>query len=159
VETVSSQRQSSFSARRPGPDGPRLFADIARAFPQLDIGSLPPGLVAAADEPGGLSLRSLHRRLGSNYRIFSLPQGQDTHKVGIALPDGAMISAKLLRTSGNVRSGLEPWIVTFAVCRHQRSTLLGLWARAPCGAVVVVRKGRRKLQPQRRRRAASRTRP
>ena len=75
---------------------PRLFDDIARAFPQLEVGSLPPGYVPAADEPDGLGLRSLHRRLGSNYRIFSLPHGEDTHKVGIALPDGAMISAKLL---------------------------------------------------------------
>src|SRR6202790_4840418 len=106
---------------------PRLFADIARAFPQLDVGSLPPGYVPAADEPDGLSLRSLHRRLGSNYRIFSLPHGEDTHKVGIALPDGAMISAKLLPDERQRPFWIGPWIMTllFAVISV---TMLGLWA-------------------------------
>jgi signal transduction histidine kinase len=111
----------------PAAGRPRLFADIARAFPQLDIASLPPGFVAAADEPGGLSLRSLHRRLGSNYRIFSLPQGQDTHKVGIALPDGAMISANLLPDERQRPLWIGPWIVTLLFAAIS-VTLLGLWA-------------------------------
>ncbi len=34
---------------------PRLFADIARAFPQLDIGSLLPGPAPAPDEPASAS--------------------------------------------------------------------------------------------------------
>ena len=106
---------------------PRLFADIARAFPQLDVGSLPPGYVPAADEPDGLSLRSLHRRLGSNYRIFSLPHGEDTHKVGIALPDGAMISAKLLPDERQRPFWIGPWIVTLLSAAIS-VTLLGLWA-------------------------------
>ena len=106
---------------------PRLFADIARAFPQLDVGSLPPGYVPAADEPDGLSLRSLHRRLGSNYRIFSLPHGEDTHKVGIALPDGAMISAKLLPDERQRPFWIGPWIMTLLSAAIS-VTLLGLWA-------------------------------
>ena len=75
---------------------PRLFADIARAFPQLDIENLPSGPAVAADEADGPHLRGLRHRLGSGYRILSLPQQDDIHKVGIALPDGAMISAKVL---------------------------------------------------------------
>jgi hypothetical protein len=74
----------------------RLFADIARAFPQLDIGSLPSGAAPAADGSDGLNLRSLQRRLGSNYRIFALPHEQGIQKVGIALPDGAMISTNFM---------------------------------------------------------------
>jgi hypothetical protein len=34
----------------PAAERPRLFADIARAFPQLDIESLPPGPAVAANE-------------------------------------------------------------------------------------------------------------
>jgi signal transduction histidine kinase len=106
---------------------PALFANIARAFPQLDIERLPADLSSAMDEPDGLNLRTLHRRLGNNYRIFPLPQGEDTGKVGIALPDGAMISAKILPDQRQRPFWIGPWIVTlmFAVISV---TLLGLWA-------------------------------
>jgi signal transduction histidine kinase len=110
----------------PATERPRLFADIARAFPQLDIESLPPG-PAPANEPDGFNLHSLYRRLGSSYRIFSLPQEEDSHKVGIALPDGAMISAKILPDHRPRPFWGGPWIMTllFAVISV---TLLGLWA-------------------------------
>jgi hypothetical protein len=62
----------------PAAERPRLFADIARAFPQLDIESLPPGPAVAANEADGPHLRGLRRRLGSGYRIVSLPQQDDT---------------------------------------------------------------------------------
>jgi signal transduction histidine kinase len=106
------------------------LADIARAFPQLEIESLPPGPVAAANEPDGLELRGLYRRLGTGYRIFSLPHEQDAHTVGIALPDGAMISAKIIPDQGQRPFWIGPWIMTllFAAISF---TLLGLWtARA-----------------------------
>jgi signal transduction histidine kinase len=109
---------------------PRLFADIARAFPQLDIGSLLPGPAPAPDEPDGLSLRSLHRRLGSNYRIFSLPPEKDIHKIGIVLPDGAMISAKLTADERQRPFWIGPWVLTLLFAAIS-VTLLGLWtARA-----------------------------
>jgi hypothetical protein len=78
-------------------DRSRLMADLARAFPKLDIEALPPGPVPDASDPEGLDLRSLHRRLDSTYRIFPLASEQNRHKVGIALPDGTMISAQVLR--------------------------------------------------------------
>jgi signal transduction histidine kinase len=106
---------------------PQLFADITRAFPQLDVGSLPPGYVPAADEPDDLSLRTLRRRLAGNYRIFSLPYGEDTRKVGIALPDGAMISAKLPPDERRRPFWIGPWIVTLLFAAIS-VTLLGLWA-------------------------------
>jgi signal transduction histidine kinase len=111
----------------PAAERPRLFADIARAFPQLDIESLPPGPAVAANEADGPHLRGLHRRLGSGYRIVSFPQQDDTHKVGIALPDGAMISAKLLPDRWQPPFWGGPWMMTllFAVISV---TLLGLWA-------------------------------
>jgi signal transduction histidine kinase len=106
---------------------PRLFADIARAFPQLDIESLPAGPALAVDELDGFNLRSLRRRLGSNYRIFSLGHEEDIHRIGIVLPDGAMISAKLPPDERQLPFWIRPWIVTllFGVISV---TLLGLWA-------------------------------
>jgi signal transduction histidine kinase len=111
----------------PEAERPRLFADIARAFPQLDIESLPPDAAAAANDPDSLDLHGLHRRLGSGYRVFSLRQEADTRKVGIALPDGAMFSAKLLQDQRQRPFWIGPWIMTLlfgAIC----VTLLGLWA-------------------------------
>jgi signal transduction histidine kinase len=109
---------------------PRLFADITRAFPQLDIGSLLPGPAPVADEPDGVSLRSLHRRLGSNYRIFSFPPEKGIQKVGIVLPDGATISAKLTADERQRPFWIGPWVLTLLFAAIS-VTLLGLWtARA-----------------------------
>ncbi|THD73673.1 MAG: HAMP domain-containing protein [Bradyrhizobium sp.] len=111
----------------PAAERPRLFADIAQAFPQLHIESVAPGSGSTVSEADGPGLRSLHRHLGSNYKIFSLARDGDTQKIGIALPDGSMISADILRDQRqhSFRSGL--WIITvlFAVISV---TLLGLWA-------------------------------
>ena len=111
----------------PAADRPRLSADIGRAFPKLEIESLPPGPVPPAGDPEGLDLRSLHRRLDSRYRIFPLALDQDRHKVGIALPDGAMISAKVLPDLRRPSFWAGPWVVTllFAIVSV---SLLGLWA-------------------------------
>jgi signal transduction histidine kinase len=111
----------------PADERPRLFADLARAFPQLHVESLPAGPVPAASDPEGLDLRSLHRRLDSSYRIFPLAHEQDRHKIGIALPDGAMISAKVLRDQRPRPFWSQPWVVTllFAIVSV---SLLGLWA-------------------------------
>jgi signal transduction histidine kinase len=106
---------------------PRLFAEIARAFPQLDIESLPQDSAPVVNEPDGPNLRSLHRRLGSSYRIFSLAHQEDDRKVGIALPDGAMISAMIPLDQRQRPFWRGPWITTllFAIISV---TLLGLWA-------------------------------
>ena len=108
-------------------DRPRLFADIGRAFPKLEVESLPPGPVPPAGDPQGLDLRSLHRRLDASYRIFPLAHDDDRHKVGIALPDGAMISAKVLPDQRQRPFWIGPWAVTllFAIVSVG---LLGLWA-------------------------------
>jgi signal transduction histidine kinase len=109
---------------------PRLLADIAHAFPQLDIGILLPGPAPEAEEPDGLSPRSLHRRLGSNYRIVSLPSEKVIHKVGIVLPDGAMISAKLTADERQRPFWIGPWVLTLLFAAIS-VTLLGVWtARA-----------------------------
>ncbi len=107
----------------PAPERPQLLAEIARAFPQLEIEALPPDSAAAGDA-NNPELRGLRRHLGNGYRTFSLGKGEDTNKVGIALPDGAMISARLLRPRPFWQG---PWVfnLMFAVVSV---TLLGLWA-------------------------------
>ncbi len=110
----------------PESDRPRLRADIARTFPQLDIQDLaavPPG---ATENPTSYDLWILRRRLSHNYKIFLLADEDGAHKVGIALPDGSMVSARLLRDQHRpFWSG--PWMnsLLFAVVVL---TLLGLWA-------------------------------
>jgi signal transduction histidine kinase len=107
----------------PAADRPQLFADIAKTFPQLEIEALPPDFVPAGDADNP-ELHSLRRRLGNNYRTFPLPKGEDTNKVGIALPDGAMISAKLLRP----RPFWQGQLVLTLLFAVVSVTLLGLWA-------------------------------
>ena len=111
----------------PAGERPRLFADFARAFPQLAITSLPDRPVAAAGELDRSDMRSLRRHLGSNYRIFSLSDDANIHKVGIVLPDGAAISAKLSRDQRQRPFWGSPWMITLlfgVIC----VSLLGLWA-------------------------------
>lgn len=108
------------------PDRPRLMSDIARAFPLLGIESIAPGASPAATEPDGINLHGLRRRLGSGYRIFAVPSDGETRRLGLALPDGAMISANVLPEQRHLPL-LGPWMITllFAVISV---TLLGLWA-------------------------------
>jgi signal transduction histidine kinase len=111
----------------PPAERPRLLADIARAFPQLEIESLPDGFAPAAGEADSANLRILNRRLSGGFRIFALPHEEDDHKVGIALPDGAMISATILPDQRQRPFWSGPWMTTllFAVISV---SLLGLWA-------------------------------
>jgi signal transduction histidine kinase len=106
----------------PADERPRLLSDLARAIPQLDLRPLALEQPAAA-EPG---LQHLARHLGEGYSLVALAPESGEHRIGIVLPDGAMISAKM-------PAGREPpfwggpWMMTalFAVISV---TLLGLWA-------------------------------
>jgi signal transduction histidine kinase len=110
----------------PATERPRLFADIARTFPQLDIESLPSGFDPAAADPASFEQRMLHRRLGASYRVVALGHDADSRKVGIVLPDGTMISARLSDERPRPFWG-GPWMATLlfgVIC----VSLLGLWA-------------------------------
>ena len=111
----------------PGADRPRLLADVTRAFPQLDIAILPAGSVPDASDTDSPELHGIHRRLGNAYRIFSLAHEPDGVRVAIALPDGAMISAKIPPEQWQRPFWRGPWMLTllFAVICV---SLLGLWA-------------------------------
>ena len=108
-------------------DRPRLITDVARAFPNLEIAPLPPGPVPETSEAERPDLRGLHRRLDSSYRIFPLANDQKLHRVGIALPDGALISARVLRDPRPRPFWGGLWFATllFAIVSV---SLLSLWA-------------------------------
>ncbi len=116
---------------------PSLVANIARAFPELDIQNLAPGPTLAASEPQDLDLHDLdlntadlhglRRRLGPDYRIFALAPDGDPRRIGIALPGGTAISARVAPDRHRPPFWGGPWMMTllFAVISV---TLLGLWA-------------------------------
>jgi signal transduction histidine kinase len=108
-------------------DRPRLVTDLARAFPQFDIAIGPPGAVSKAIDTDHPALHGLHRRLGPAYRSFLLPGHGDARAVGIVLPDGMMVTARLAANPWRGPFWGGPWMMTalFAVISV---TLLGLWA-------------------------------
>jgi len=118
-------------AAAPAAERPGLFDDIARAFPQLEIRSLinnpAPDAASAASEADGRDLRDLRRQLGHNYLIFPFAPADGGQQVGIALPDGAMISAKISPDRLQPPFWAGPWMMTllFVVISV---ALLGLWA-------------------------------
>jgi signal transduction histidine kinase len=105
---------------------PRLMTDIARAFPYLDIRDVSPASVPAVSDPDTPDWR-MQRRLGPGYRIFPLQQDDGSRRIGIALPDGTMISASIATDRPSPPIWGSPWMITllFAVISV---TLLGLWA-------------------------------
>jgi signal transduction histidine kinase len=109
----------------PAAERPRLIADIARAFPRLNIESLAPDRIAATREAESRELRGLRHRLGGGYRIFAL--APDARRLGIVLPDGAMISGNIPPDRGRPPFWGGPWMTTllFAVISV---ALLSLWA-------------------------------
>ncbi len=111
----------------PATERPRLAADIVQAFPQFDIENLPSAPAAVEADTATASLRALHRRLGNGYRIIPLARDADVQTIGIVLPDGAVISAKLAQNPRQRPFWTEPWMMTllFGVISV---TLLGLWA-------------------------------
>jgi signal transduction histidine kinase len=112
----------------PTAERPRLLDDLDRAYPQLGLENLPaqttPALGPNASADPGF-LHALMHHLGDGYRVFTL--SSDPHRVGIALPDGATISAKISWPPRPPPFWGGPWIMTllFAVISV---TLLGLWA-------------------------------
>ena len=109
---------------------PRLLADIARAFPHLDIETMSPGSPVPVNDIPNFEQHMLRRHLGAGYHVVSLGHDGDARKVAITLPDGAMISARLLPDPRPRPFWTSPWMTTllFAVISL---TLLSLWtARA-----------------------------
>jgi signal transduction histidine kinase len=106
---------------------PRLIADIARAFPKLDIAELAPGSVAGVEDSDNPHLRGMRRHLGHQYKIAPLAPNGEVHRVAVTLPDGATIAGRVDPGPRQPRFWGGPWMMTlmFALISV---TMLGLWA-------------------------------
>jgi signal transduction histidine kinase len=105
---------------------PRLIADIARAFPKLNIETSAPGTATVVEDSESQHLHGLRRHLGRGYKVLQLAPEDGVHRIGVQLPDGTMIA-------GHVDGGPRPWfwgapwltaLMTAFIC----VTVLGLWA-------------------------------
>jgi len=105
---------------------PRLIADLARAFPKLNIETFAPGTANVVDDSEGQHLHGIRRHLGRGYKVVQLAPQAGEHRIGVQLPDGTVIA-------GQVRGGPRPWfwgapwlmaLMTTFIC----VTVLGLWA-------------------------------
>jgi hypothetical protein len=77
----------------PASDRPQLLAQIARGFPQLELKPLVLDSPPSAAEPDPPGLHRLRFELGNGFRVFGL--ADRPQQIGIALPDGMTISAKV----------------------------------------------------------------
>ncbi|RXH19146.1 ATP-binding protein [Bradyrhizobium guangzhouense] len=107
-------------------DRPRLIADLARAFPKLELETLPPGTAATVNDSEAQHLRGIRHHLARGYKVVQLAPEGDAHRIGVELPDGSVIA-------GHVQNGPRPWfwgapwlvtLMTAFIC----ITVLGLWA-------------------------------
>lgn len=104
----------------------RLIADIARAFPKLNIEASAPNTATVVEDSEAQHLHGLRRHLGRGYKVVQLAPEGDAHRIGVVLPDGTMIA-------GHVENGPRPWfwgapwlmaLMTAFIC----VSVLGLWA-------------------------------
>jgi signal transduction histidine kinase len=111
----------------PADERPRLLADIARAFPHLSIEPVLHDVEPAPGSADGRRMRGLQHALGGSYRIFPIMGDTSVQRVGIVLPDGAMIAASAPPERRPAPFWGGPWMMTllFAVISV---TLLGVWA-------------------------------
>ncbi|WP_456617859.1 MULTISPECIES: ATP-binding protein [unclassified Bradyrhizobium] len=105
---------------------PRLIADLARAFPKLNIETPAPGTASVVQESESQHLHGIRRHLGRGYKVVQLDPEGGTHRIGVQLPDGTMIAG---RVEGGPRPWFwgAPWLMTLMsafIC----VTVLGLWA-------------------------------
>lgn len=107
-------------------DRPRLTADLARAFPKLNLETSAPGTATVIEDSESQHLHGLRRHLGRGYKVVQLAPEGGVHRVGVQLPDGTVIA-------GHVEDGPRPWfwgapwlitLMTAFIC----ISVLGVWA-------------------------------
>lgn len=114
-------------AATPPSERPRMLANMARALPSLGIEEVSRDS-GPADGEEGHHLRGLQYLLGSPYRLFLLSDGDAIRRVGIVLPDGAIIAANAWPERWPpppIWGGPLMIALLFAVISV---TLLGVWA-------------------------------
>jgi signal transduction histidine kinase len=126
----------------PAAERPQLIAGIARSFPELGIQSVAAGTSIPVQNDTPPPLRNLSRGLGSSYRVRMFDASGDD--VGIALPDGSEIAARMLSERGRHPFWGGPGMLTLLFVIVSL-TLLGLWAAralaAPLSAFAKAAEG------------------
>jgi signal transduction histidine kinase len=112
----------------PPADRPRILAEVARSFPQMELGPLDPSPTDVAwldrDVP---PLGLLARRLGNGFRVAALesdPGEGAAHRVAIQLKDGQVIAARIVVPPPPPFGPGSVTLLSLAVI----IALLGLWA-------------------------------
>jgi signal transduction histidine kinase len=110
----------------PAAERTTLLATMHQTFPQFDIKTLPPDTAIVSDDSPDYPRRTLRRMLGSDARLFVVG-GEVGRRLGIALPDGTLlsVSSEAERRPGPFWS--RPLIFS-ALFVLVSLTLLGLWA-------------------------------
>ncbi|RXT37995.1 ATP-binding protein [Bradyrhizobium betae] len=105
---------------------PRLIADLARAFPKLGLETIAPGTATTVDESEGMHVHGMRRHLGQAYKVMQLGPEGGARRIGVQLPDGAVIAG---RVDGGPRPWFwgAPWLITLMTAFISIS-VLGLWA-------------------------------
>jgi signal transduction histidine kinase len=113
-------------AATPVPERAALLARVASTFPQFDIRTVAAGTATVADNDREFPRRTLRRLFGADTKLFSIP-GEPQDRIGIALPDGELLSVNIEpeRRPGPFWGG--PWFATLLFIIISL-TLLGLWA-------------------------------
>lgn len=106
----------------------RVLDDIRRAFPQFAIGISEPDPAAASKDPVEPPPGPPFR-LAPGFHAFMISPAD--HRIGIRLPDGALLSATVKREGSSPWLGM-PWILTLLFVLIS-FTLLGLWAARALG--------------------------
>jgi signal transduction histidine kinase len=113
-------------AATPAAERAALLARVAPTFPQFDIRTVAAGTPTEADNDQEFPRRTLRRLFGLDTKLFSIP-GEPRDRLGIALPDGELLSINIEpeRRPGPFWGG--PWFATLLFIIISL-TLLGLWA-------------------------------
>ena len=106
---------------------PRILADIARAFPKLNIEISAPGTAIVVEDSESQHLHGLHRHLGRGYKVVQLAPEGDAHRIGVELPDGTVIAGRVEQPPYPPRFWGGPWIMTLLFALISVA-MLGLWA-------------------------------
>jgi signal transduction histidine kinase len=120
----------------PPAERPRLLEDVRRAFPQLAIDLTDAGPRVSSDDQVDASPDYPVHHLGPGFSAFKLSHAPYSDSIGIRLPDGSLLTARL----GPQRTTLffgSPWVLTLLFIIAS-ITLLGLWAARALSAPLTA---------------------
>jgi signal transduction histidine kinase len=113
-------------AATPAPERPALLARVTPTFRQFDIRTVPAGTPTTRDDDASFPRQTLRRLFSPGTQLFTIA-GEPRDRIGIALPDGELLSVNIApeRMRGPFWGG--PWFATLLFIIISL-TLLGLWA-------------------------------